>query len=192
MWVIKLGGSLARDPGLVDWLRLAAELGGGRVVVVPGGAAFADAVRAAQAHWGFDDVAAHNMAVLAMAQTAFMLQAIEPRLVLARQDAQIRRALRAGRAALWLPLGLMRAAPDALTSWEVTSDSLALWLARRLHAERLVVVKACPVEPSRTLAELGAAGVLDARFADWAQEAPFSIDIIHRTQTDRVRAWLTK
>ena len=45
MWVVKLGGSLARDPRLTAWLRMLAEFGGGRVTVVPGGADFADAVR---------------------------------------------------------------------------------------------------------------------------------------------------
>ena len=33
MWVVKLGGSLARSAALADWLRMAAEVGGGRVVV---------------------------------------------------------------------------------------------------------------------------------------------------------------
>jgi 5-(aminomethyl)-3-furanmethanol phosphate kinase len=97
MWVVKLGGSLARDPRLVNWLRMLAEFGAGRVTVVPGGATFADTVRQSQAHWGFDDLAAHNMAVLAMAQTAHMLHALEPRLVLAANDSAIRQALHGGR-----------------------------------------------------------------------------------------------
>jgi aspartokinase-like uncharacterized kinase len=37
--------------------------------------------------------------------------------------------------ALWLPLELPRDAPDMLTTWDVTSDSLALWLALRLNAD---------------------------------------------------------
>ncbi|HET9642555.1 MAG TPA: aspartate kinase, partial [Burkholderiaceae bacterium] len=128
MWVVKLGGSLSRDPRLPLWLDMLAEYGRGRVTVVPGGAAFADAVRDVHAHWGFDEVAAHNMAVLAMAQTAHMLHALEPRLVLVSDEAAIRRTLHSGRPALWLPMELLRDAPDVLTSWDVTSDSLALWL----------------------------------------------------------------
>src|SRR3954447_16335852 len=135
MWIVKLGGSLAQDPRLVSWLAMLAELGGGRVTVVPGGGPFADAARASQAHWRFADLAAHNMAVLAMAQTAHLFHALEPRLVLVADEDEIRKALRAGQVALWLPLALLRDAPDLLTSWEVTSDSLALWLARRQNAE---------------------------------------------------------
>ena len=187
MWVVKLGGSLARDPRLREWLQMLAEFGGGLVTVVPGGAGFADAVRDAQARWRFDDVVAHNMAVLAMAQTAHMLHGLEPRLVMAADDAQIRQALHAGRPALWLPLALLRDAPDMLTSWEVTSDSLALWLARRLNAERLVVVKPCVLDPALTLADLTATGVLDARFPAWAHEAAFRIEIVQVEDMDRVR-----
>ena len=178
MWIVKLGGSLAHDPRLAGWLAMLAELGGGRVTVVPGGGIFADTVRASQTHWHFDDLPAHNMAVLAMAQTAQLFHALEPRLVLVADEAGIRRTLHAGQVALWVPFMVLRDAPDTLTSWEVTGDSLALWLARLLNAERLVVVKACSIQPGRTLAELGAQGVLDTRFEAWSRDAPFPIEVV--------------
>jgi hypothetical protein len=187
VWVVKLGGSMVRDARLRDWLQMLAEYGGGLVTVVPGGAAFADAVREAQARWHFDDVAAHNMAVLAMAQTAHLLHGLEPRLVMATDDAEIAQALHRGRPAVWLPLGLIRDAPDMLTTWDVTSDSLALWLARRLNAERLVVVKSHPLRQPLTLAELTASGVLDRRFADWAEDASFRIEVVRVDDLVRVR-----
>ena len=40
MWVIKIGGHLAEDPVLTEWLERIADLGGGRVVLVPGGGDF--------------------------------------------------------------------------------------------------------------------------------------------------------
>ena len=74
MWVVKLGGSLCEQAPetspLRDWLDLLVCEGAGRVVIVPGGGKFADAVRGAQAQWCFDDLTAHNMALLAMSQTA--------------------------------------------------------------------------------------------------------------------------
>ena len=76
MWIVKLGGSLERDALLPRWLELLAELGGGRVVIVPGGGGFADQARAAQAWWQLDDLPAHNMAVLGMAQSAAMMQGL--------------------------------------------------------------------------------------------------------------------
>lgn len=187
MWVVKLGGSLSRDPRLRSWLAMLAEVGGGRVLVVPGGARFADAVRESQSHWDFDDLTAHNMAVLAMAQTAHLLHALEPRLAFATDEAEIRRVLHAGQAALWMPFTLLRDAPDLLTSWDVTSDSLALWLALRQNAEALVVVKACDVPSELTLAQLTALGTVDARFADWAKDAPFPIEVMACSDIERLR-----
>lgn len=190
MWVVKLGGSLNRDALLPQWLELLCTLGRGRVTVVPGGGGFADQAREAQAHWRFDDVAAHNMAVLAMAQTAMLLRALCPALQPAARDAEIRRHLKQGRTALWMPLELLRERADELTSWEVTSDSLALWLARRLNAERLVVVKSCAIDGAATLQQNAEAGVVDGRFSEWAQGVGFPIDLVCREELERVRLLL--
>ena len=65
--IVKLGGSHATGPHIKDWLAaIAAEAGS--IAIVPGGGPFADAVRAAQASMGYDDRAAHAMALMAMAQ----------------------------------------------------------------------------------------------------------------------------
>ncbi len=190
MWVVKLGGSLSRDPLLKDWLECLAETGGGRVVIVPGGGAFADQVRTHQAHWRFDDLVAHNMAVLAMAQYAIMLSSICPQLVPAPGDDEIRRALRKGRVPLWQPLALMREAPDELTNWGVTSDSLSAWLANRLHAERLVLVKACAVDAEATLASLIATGIVDQSFDTFTRNARYAIDVVGKSDLRPIRALL--
>jgi aspartokinase-like uncharacterized kinase len=141
MWVVELGGGMSRDARLPRWLQMLAELGGGRVTVVPEGDIFADAARDAAAYWGIVGPAARAMAVLAMAQTAQMLHSMEPRLALAADETAIRRALHAGRPALWMPLAVLRDPSDVPADSEVTSDRLAVWLARRLNAERLVLVR---------------------------------------------------
>ncbi|MBZ8139527.1 aspartate kinase [Rubrivivax gelatinosus] len=190
MWVVKLGGSVIDDALFPQWLALLSQLGGGRVTLVCGGGGFADQVRRAQARWQFEDLPAHNMAVLAMAQTAYLAQALEPRLRLAASKAQIRAVLHAGQTALWLPLEWVRDKPGPHTTWETSSDSLALDLARKLNAERLVVVKSCAVDPAATLAELGQSGVLDGMFATVAKDAAFPIDVVHRAELERMRALL--
>jgi 5-(aminomethyl)-3-furanmethanol phosphate kinase len=190
MWVVKLGGSLNNDPLLPEWLDLLATLGGGRVTIVCGGGAFADEVRQAQAHWHFDDLAAHNMAVLAMAQSAYLAHGLQPALRLAENLADIRSVLHAGRTALWLPIGERRGQPGADTNWDVTSDSMALDLARRLNAERMVIVKACAINPAATLADLSGAAILDRRFAAIAAGAACGIDVLQRTELARMRSLL--
>lgn len=190
MWIVKLGGSLARDALLPRWLELLAELGGGRVIVVPGGGPFADQAREAQGWWQVGDLAAHNMAVLGMAQSAQLMQGLCPRLQTAGSEAQMRQVLQRGRTALWMPLDLLRDAPDELTHWGVSADSLALWLARRLHAERLIVVKSCAIDAARSLAQLGDDGVLDREFAGRARDAAFPIELLQRDELARARALL--
>jgi 5-(aminomethyl)-3-furanmethanol phosphate kinase len=190
MWVVKLGGSLTGDPLLPQWLALLAQLGGGRVTVVCGGGRFADEVRHAQALWQFDDVAAHNMAVLAMAQNAYMAQGMNPQLQLASSEDEIRRVLHAGHTAVWLPMEWTRTQADAMANWDVTADSMAVYLARQLNAERLVVVKSCEIDGSATLARLSQEGVLDRRFASIADGAAFPISIVHKSALDSMRALL--
>lgn len=190
MWVVKLGGSLTADPALPHWLDLLAQLGGGRVTVLCGGGGLADEVRRAQALWQFNDLAAHNMAVLAMAQTGYQLHAMNPTLQLAARKADIANVLHKGRTAIWLPFELQRDEPDTRTNWGATSDTIALDLARDLNAERLVVVKSCAIDPTQSLAQLGAAGVLDEGFESRAQGVAFPIEIMDKSELPRMRSLL--
>ncbi|SAL04148.1 Amino acid kinase family protein [Caballeronia arationis] len=180
MWVVKIGGSLSHDPALREWLTQLWEVGGGRVVIVPGGADFADAVRQYQLDWRVDDLVAHNMCLLAMAQYAILMQGILPELVLASSEERIRSALRDGRVAVWVPTGLMRIAPDTTTNWDTTSDSLAAILSTSLNAERLMVVKSCPVDASAPLETLAASGVVDARFVGHVKDANYVVEMFNK------------
>ena len=163
MWVVKIGGSLAYAAELPAWLAALAEHGGGRVVIVPGGGPFADLVRRAQAHQGYADVTAHAMALLAMAQYGLMMAGIEGRLVAAAGLSQIREALAAGRVPVWIPVP--DGAPGMRASWEVSSDSLALWVAGQIGATDLALVKSRAPSPGVHRApDLSARGSLDAAF----------------------------
>lgn len=161
--VVKLGGSLLASPRLAALLGRLGEAGA-PLVIVPGGGPFADAVRAAQPVLGFSGEAAHRMAILAMEQTALALADIEPRLALCADEAAIAAAHAQGRAALWLPARMALAA-EVPASWDVTSDSLAAWLAIRLAARRLTLVKAAAVAAPDGPPQLWAqSGLVDAHF----------------------------
>ncbi len=162
--VVKLGGSLHHAAELGGWLAALAEAPGPPRVAVPGGGPFADAVRAAQERLGFHDLAAHRMAILAMQQYGLLLQAREPRLALIETEAEMR-ALPPGAGGVWLPWRLAGLEPGIEASWDVTSDSLALWLARRLGSPRLLLVKSAVLPEGRaSAATLAAADVLDRAF----------------------------
>jgi dihydroneopterin aldolase len=177
--VVKLGGSLAFSDRLRDWIAAIAGCAG-RAVVVPGGGPFADAVRAAQAKMGVADAAAHRMALLAMEQYGHALASLDARLEPADGVDAIRGTLRGGRVPVWLPARMALADAAIPQSWDVTSDSLAAWLAGRIGAGRLVLVKhvaaaaaaggaAPPVVTRQTVAaaELAALEVVDRAFADF-------------------------
>ena len=167
--VVKIGGSLADHPArLRRMLGRIAEGQEGAAVIVPGGGPFAEAVRTAQGSLGFPDALAHRFAVDAMAQMAAVFRAIEPRLALAESEAAIMEALHGGGCPVWLPTALRAGHPDIPESWDVTSDSLALWLARRLGAARCVLVKSAPCPEGGTPDEWTRLGLVDRAFPDFA------------------------
>lgn len=162
--VLKLGGSYAFSPHLKSWVDAIAACGG-CAVLVPGGGPFADAVRAAQPRMGFDDRAAHEMAVLAMDQYACALAHLAAPLRRAASAAAIRNVLHAGGVPVWSPAQMVRGERDIPWCWDVTSDSLAAWLAGRLGAKRVVLVKHADVVAGPLRAkDLVADGILDPAF----------------------------
>ena len=188
--VVKIGGSLAQDPRLAQWLSLLAQVGGGRVVIVPGGGPFADQARHAQVRWGLEELVAHNMAVLGMVQYAMQMHGMCAALRPSESAAAIDDALRGGHTALWMPYELVRSHAGPFTSFDVTSDSLAAWLARRLRASELVLVKSCVVPDGRTLRQHAAAGIVDPRFPDEMREAQFRVELMNKDELGRMRELL--
>jgi dihydroneopterin aldolase len=185
--VVKLGGSLLDSPDCLRiWLCCVAS-GGGRVVVVPGGGPFADAVRAAQRETGFDDRAAHRMALLAMEQCGLLFASLESSLVPAGSIGAIRTALQRGRVPVWMPSHLVADAEDISESWDVTSDSLAAWLARELGASTLWLVKACQI-PDQDPTRLAAGGIVDAAFPRYCIGAPFQVRVLGPGELQRLAA----
>jgi len=183
MIVLKLGGSLASSGGLAGCLSALANLRG-EIVVVPGGGVFADAVRAAQPRFGFSDRAAHHMAILAMEQYALMLVDRLPALVPCPTLEAMREAATAGRPAIWLPAALVLADPTIPQSWDVTADSLAAWLARRLGAARLVLVKSIAAPRPLDIAALAADGLVDKAFPAFCADAGLALDWIGPGEED--------
>jgi 5-(aminomethyl)-3-furanmethanol phosphate kinase len=163
--VVKLGGSFAFSQHLHAWISVLAACSG-RVVIVPGGGPFADAVRSAQSRMGFDDQTAHHMALLAMEQYGLALISLNGLLAAADSADVIHRELAAGKIPVWMPARMALAADDVARSWDVTSDSLAAWLAGRIGAGRLFLIKHLPFRSGRERCDdLVAKGFVDKAFA---------------------------
>lgn len=179
MWVVKLGGSVARSEALCGWLAVLAQAGRGRAVIVPGGGRYADAVRAEQQRWGFDDGAAHSMALLAMDQYGHQLvaignQAAPSTFEVACTNAEIRSALRRDAVGVWIGSRIAESDATLPRDWGLTSDSLAAWLARGLDASGLALVKAVQVDETEIgAAQLAAREWVDTRFPEFLRDARF-------------------
>ena len=141
--VVKVGGSLlARDDLAALVASLSEAAASSRIVVVPGGGPFADAVRDVTERNDPGDSAAHWMAILAMDQHAHLLAGLWPG-GRARRDALrgIAATVERGRLAILAPFNWLRSEDPTPHGWHVTSDSIAAWVAARLAARRLVLLK---------------------------------------------------
>lgn len=141
--VVKIGGSLIREaPRIVD--KLVEEFGSGNskaaknvnscselpfsILIIPGGGMFANAVREADKEFYLSDDAAHWMAILGMEQYAFYLWDKS------RAEAtEVIKDLSPGVSILF-PYKLLKAEDPLLHTWEVTSDTIAAWVAKQTGA----------------------------------------------------------
>jgi aspartokinase-like uncharacterized kinase len=163
--VLKLGGSLADGEHIRSWLQLAADHGDRFLVIVPGGGPFAEEVRRAQRKLGFGDGPAHRMALLGMEQYAIAMAGMEPRLCMASSPVTIERALIRKQTVAWRPSAMALGRPELPESWDLTSDSLACWLAEEICARGLVLVKSTePPGNDRSAEALAEAGYVDPAF----------------------------
>jgi aspartokinase-like uncharacterized kinase len=177
MRVVKLGGSLLETGKLFDCLKhIIAQ--NQQTVVVCGGSVFADTVRSAQKKWRFNDVAAHEMAILAMQQNAMMCQNLQPEFVLFSQTHHFQQQ----HFSIWSPDITELNADNIASSWEITSDSLAAWLARKLKAAKLIVVKSCEIDSTLTITELTERFIVDGNFADFVTDEKFDLNVISATE----------
>jgi len=76
-------------------------------------------------------------------------------------------------------------ATDIAPSWSVTSDSLAAWLAGKIGAGRLWIVKHAKLSAgSARLKDLIAARIVDDEFARFLQMMPLPVSILGPSDHD--------
>jgi aspartokinase-like uncharacterized kinase len=111
------------------------------ILVVPGGGVLADAVRVAERELSLSPAAAHWMAILAMDQYAYAVVSATPGAVVVHDAVEIQTALAGGQVPVLAPYRWLLAADPLPHRWEVTSDSIAAFVAGALDAELLVLLK---------------------------------------------------
>ncbi|WP_246251799.1 aspartate kinase [Ancylobacter pratisalsi] len=175
--MVKLGGSLLGAPRLPELLRALARHAS-PTLLVTGGGPFADAVRDLQPTLRLSDPACHRMAILAMEQTALAFADLAPGLVPVDSLEAIAEAGAAKRVAIWRPARLALEASELPQSWELTSDSLAAWIAGESGAERLTLVKSAPPAPGSGPNQWAEAGLVDPLFPRYAARVPGPVEVM--------------
>jgi aspartokinase-like uncharacterized kinase len=197
MWVVKLGGSLLGSPELARWLDMLVKISDGNVIIVPGGSVFADAVRVAQQRAGVDDAIAHHLALLAMDQFGLLLTGINKHLVTASSELELAERGWQHRAIVWLPSKMVLADDTISKNWQVTSDSLSAWLANKIGAERLLLVKSKPLSAyvnstSVLLQTLVNDTLVDEAFGDYCLAQHLQTYVVHKANYDAAEPILSK
>ena len=140
--VLKIGGSLSRGQSLAALCQEIGRLGARyHLLVVPGGGDFADIVRDHYRRYRLNETTAHAMALLAMDQYGWLLRDLIPNGDVVRDILSARKTTADGRVPILLPATLLIQADPLPHSWQVTSDSIAAWIAGLACASQLVLLK---------------------------------------------------
>jgi probable H4MPT-linked C1 transfer pathway protein len=175
--LLKVGGGLLQIDGMLSRLGpvIAAAARSRPLVVLPGGGPFADQVRQFDRDHGLSHEAAHWMAILAMDQYAWVLASRIPGARLVTDSREVAVTLAAGLVPVLAPARWLRDANELPHSWDVTSDSIAAYLAGLLSAEELVLLK--PVGGGEELLDSYFARALPAGLA-WSVVAAEAVETL--------------
>ena len=140
--VIKIGGSLAEDPERLRALcaKLSEFAKKYAIVVVPGGGRFADVVRDFDKRFTLSSEISHRMAVLGMNQFGLLLSQIIPNSCATYLLNDAKQLSEIGVVPVFLPSRLMFKEDPLENSWNVTSDSISVYVASRLHVAKVLLV----------------------------------------------------
>ena len=156
--VIKVGGSLHDEPRLFERIESLCEaLAPDRILIVSGGGAAADAVRAWDRVFGISEIASHSLAIHAMGLGARLLAHGVAGSNLVSSVADSHETWQATRIAIADPQPIIDELSTASgsplpTTWDCTADAISAWIARRMNAQRLVLCKSISLSEVRTTA----------------------------------------
>lgn len=190
MVVIKIGGSLYNSPHLKEWLDVLAQQVSQSIIIVPGGGPFAEQVRVVDQQRSLSSDTSHAMAILAMQQYAHMLHDIQRSLSFVSDLAEMQTPASNKQAYLWLPYNEVIATDELQRDWQTTSDSIALWLAIKLQAQRLVLVKSAPVS-NKVQSELLNSDIVDKNFQSMLSRYVGRLEFMHASEATTLMDRLT-
>jgi 5-(aminomethyl)-3-furanmethanol phosphate kinase len=140
--VVKVGGSLASYPEKLRALctKLNELSKTHKLIVIPGGGEFADVVRCMDEVFSLSCSTSHRMAILAMDQYGLLLSDLMPNSATVCKLEEVKYFLDSDKLPVFLPSSLLLSEDPLENTWDVTSDSIAVYLAGRLQADKVLLV----------------------------------------------------
>ena len=139
--VIKIGGSLAEET--IQFRKLCNKINElskkHEILIVPGGGKFADSVREFDRKFSLSNEIAHQMAILAMDQFGMLLSDLIPESYVSYSLETATKTASSQTTSILLPSHLMFKAESLEKSWNVTSDTIAAYVAKEVKAEKLII-----------------------------------------------------
>lgn len=140
--LIKIGGSLAKNPKKLK--RLCIKIGvigkDHELLVFPGGSKFADAVRDFDNKYNLNKETAHKMAILGMDQYGLLLHDLIPNSQLFDRTKTYKKIFKKKKIPVFLPAQYMFKHNPLESSWNITSDSIAIYLSIHLKIENAIIL----------------------------------------------------
>jgi 5-(aminomethyl)-3-furanmethanol phosphate kinase len=140
--VIKVGGSLAENPKILKALgkELCQIAKTHSIAIVPGGGKFADVVRDLDQKYALPASLSHKLAILAMDQYGMFLSHVVPDSFIHDSFEGTQRLTDDGKIPIFLPSKLLSQEDPFEPSWDVTSDSIAAYIAVKVNAAMAIFV----------------------------------------------------
>jgi aspartokinase-like uncharacterized kinase len=140
--IVKIGGSLALYPEKLRALgaKLSEISKKHRLIVVPGGGEFADVARDLDKRFNLSCETSHRMAILGMDQYGFLLSELIHNSSIVNQLENLQKVLDSPKLPVFLPANFLLSEDPLENSWDVTSDSIAVYIAGRLQVRKVLLV----------------------------------------------------
>ena len=184
------------------WIKFITDHFRGRAIIVPGGGLLANHIRSVQKNYNLEDDIAHDMALYSMSQMGLLISSIDRTNVhFCNTKNEINRVVEENKIPIVGNIDFLKkriGSPNK--NWSITSDSIALLIAKELQVNTLLIVKSCScsfIDSKIALNqikvdELVSLGILDASFSLNFQNSKTKVFLFFRNQlpnaTDTVLA----
>ncbi|MHA1208030.1 MAG: amino acid kinase family protein [Candidatus Freyarchaeota archaeon] len=140
-FILKVGGSLSKNKSALKKLfkELAKLSETHKMLVIPGGGHFADEVRKIHDKFNISEDVSHWMAVFAMDQMGFFFSDLSPKNIVV-DNLEDAAQMGPGLVPILIPAKMMLDNDPLPHSWDVTSDSIAAYIAHITGTKKILIL----------------------------------------------------